>query len=469
MHRVLAGGCLGIRFRSRRVSTAALVTLLLSWPVLPRGAPETPPSPVVVEQVTQRRLNMGETFVGSVMPVRRSTVGSQVEGRVEEFLVNEGDRVALGQPLARLRTMTVDLEMKAAQAEFKLREAELSELQRSAPKEIEQAKARMDSAEAKMVFNDKRLKRFRELFERKALSDDELEEQVYATEAAGKAFAEAKSAWELATSGVWDAKIEQGEARVAVQREMINQLADEVRQHTIVAPFDGYVIQEHIEVGQWVTKGGPVVEIAEADEVDVEVSVLERYEPQLRVGSTARVEIEALSGRTWTGHVVLIVPQADIRSRSFPVKVRLENEPSGDDSGRTGMLIKPGMFARVTLPVGKKESATMVPLDAVVLGADKPVVWVVTEDPDTANLGTATPVPVDLGVSYDDRIEARGALKPGWLVVVEGNERIRPGQKLSIRKRSLRDAAPLPNSQAASATSRENPTAGQRSGPAPEK
>jgi len=183
----------------------------------------------------------------------------------------------------------------------------------------------------------------------------------------------------------------------------------------------------------------------------------------------ARVEIEALPGRVFTGQVVLIVPQADVRSRSFPVKVRLANEPAGGDSSQTGMLIEPGMFARVTLPVGQRDSVTMVPLDALVLGEDKPVVWVITEDPAAPNQGTAAPLPVELGVSYDDLIEVRGPLEPGQLVVVEGNERIRPGQQLAITKRSRPAAARSPNSQAASATAPENPTAGQRSGPAPGK
>jgi RND family efflux transporter MFP subunit len=451
------------------VYSSTLFALLLAPPAFGQGPGDSPPAPVIVDEVIQRQLNMGETFVGSVMPVRRSTVGSQVEGRVEEFSVNEGDRVAAGQPLARLRTTTVDLEMKAAQAELELREAELSELERSAPKEIEQAKARMDAAQAQVTFNEKRLKRFRDLYASRVVSDDEMEEQVYAEEAARKAYAEARSAWELARSGVWDAKIEQGKARVKIQQETINKLSDLVQQHTISAPFDGYVTQEHVEVGQWVAKGGPVVEMVEVDHVDVQVHVLERYEPELRVGSPARIEIEALRPRTWTGQVVLIVPQAEVRSRSFPVKVRLKNEPTGGDSGQSGLVLKPGMLARVTLPVGRRDSVTMVPKDALVLGKDSRVVWVVTRDRSTPDLATAAPLPVELGVSYDDLIEVRGALEPGQLVVVEGNERIRPGQKLAITKRSRPSAGPPRVPSAASRKVPAKPTGGRQSGPAPGK
>jgi RND family efflux transporter MFP subunit len=437
---------------------------VVASPVRSQPPREAPPAPVTVAEVVQRQVHLSETFVGTVMPIRRSTVGSEVEGRVDEFFVNEGDRTTAGQPLARLRTTMVDLERKAAEAELEFRRAALNELERSAPKEIEQAAARMESAEAQVGFNEKRLERFRDLYRRQALSDDELEEQAYAAELARKTFAEAKSAWELAKSGVWDARIEQSEARVRIQQETIKMLEDTIRQHTIEAPFDGYVTQEHVEVGQWVAKGGPVVEMVELDEVDVEVHVLERYIGQLRVGLPARVQLEALPDFASEGRVVLIVPQGDVRSRSFPVKVRMQNLPVDDQSNVPGIAMKPGMFARVSLPVGKREAATMVPKDALVFAGDAHVVWVVTEDPQRPHQGTAAPMPVELGVAYDDLIEVHGSLRPGQWIVMEGNERIRPGQILALDRRakaipsSSRDPAPDSNPPAGRTSGR--PTAG---------
>ena len=243
-----------------------------------------------------------------------------------------------------------------------------------------------------------------------------------------------------------------------IQEEIIRQLQDNIREHTIVAPFDGYVTQEHTEIGQWIAKGGAVAEVIELHDVDVEVAVLEKYLPQLRVGATARIEIEALPAKIRIGTVALIVPQADVRSRSFPVKVRpekectqdggwigraifkllaavrLEKECTQDGGGSGDVMIKPGMFARVTLPVGGKASATMVPKDALVLGESSTTVWVVDAGPkaEPGGQGTVRPVPVELGVADDGWIEVRGPLEPGQLVVVEGNERIMPGQPVRI-------------------------------------
>jgi len=420
-------------------AVTAVSLLAVLAPAAAQGPPETP-APVVASKVVVQQLNLGETFVGTVMPLRRSTVGSQVEGRVEEFLVNEGDRVTEGDPLARLRTTTLDIQLKAAEAELTLREQESDELVKSEQKEIDQAKARMESALAQTEFNDKRLKRFQDLFGRNALSSDELDEQVYAAEAASKAYEEAKLAWELATSGVWDARIAQSRARVEIQQETINRLKDDIEQHTITAPFNGYVTREHVEEGQWVTKGGPVVEVVEVDEVDVEVSVLERYMPNLRVGLEGDVEIAALEYRgplePFPGTVVSIVPQADLRSRSFPVKVRVKNEPREGGPAGDDVPLKPGMFARVRLPVGQRDAVTMVPKDALVLSRNQPpVVWVIAKDPAGASPPTANRVTVELGVSYGSLIEVHGLLEEGELAVVEGNERIRPGQPLAVTEK----------------------------------
>ena len=415
---------------------AGLLTLLAVTEAFAQEPPGgMPPAPVAVAEVQQQKLNIGRTFVGDVAPLRSSTVGSPVEGRVVEFVVNEGDRVTKGQPLAQLRVVSLEIDREIAEAELKIRKAELQELTISQPKEIEQAAARRDSAAALMEYNRLRLERMRKLHESNVVGDEQFEEQISAAKASEETYREAESAWELATSGLWEAKIDQANARVLAQEETIRRLEDDISEHSISAPFDGYVTGEHTEVGQWIAKGGPVVELVQLDQVDVEVHVLEKYISQLRIDAEARVEVEALPGEILVGRVVLIVPSANLRTRNFPVKVRLENRPAGGDkSGRSDMMLKPGMFARVTLPVGQIDSAVMVPKDALVLGSATPIVWVV-DTTGGGSQGSVRPVPVELGVSHEGTIEVRGNLEAGQLVVVEGNERLNPMRPVIIVKK----------------------------------
>ncbi len=390
---------------------------------------QMPPANVKVTKVIEQEVTAGQTFVGTVMPLRHSTVGSAVDGRVIEFMVNEGDAVKKDQPLAKLRTGTLEIELAGAKAQVQLRQAELEELQHgSRPEEIEQMRARMASAEARHAYAQHNLERTEQLYtERRAISLEELQDATSLAEQASQALLEAKAAHELAVAGPRAEQIAQAQAQLAVAAEQAHLIDDRLEKHTIRAPFDGYVVLEQIEVGQWVQEAGPIVEVVEIHHVDIEAMVLEQYVENLRVGADARVDITALPSHAFTGEVAIIVPQADLRSRSFPVKIRVENRIVDGEP-----LLKPGMFARATLPVGKPELATLVPKDAIVLGGPTPVVWLVDRPSESAKVSKARAVPVQLGVASEGTIQVIGAIKAGDMVIVEGNERLRPMQDVLV-------------------------------------
>ncbi len=98
---------------------------------------------MVTAQVIQREIVEGQAFVGTVQPTRTSEVGSAVDGRVIEFDANRGDRISKGQPLAKLLTKQLEIELAGANAELANRNALYDEQKRGRSEEIEQAKARL--------------------------------------------------------------------------------------------------------------------------------------------------------------------------------------------------------------------------------------------------------------------------------------------------------------------------------------
>ena len=204
-------------------------------------------------------------------------------------------------------------------------------------------------------------------------------------------------------------------------------LDEEKKRYTILAPFTGWIVKEHAEVGQWLSPGSPVAEIVALDEVDVVVDVVEDFVGRLREGMPARVTIEAIPGEIFQGTIHRIVPSADRRGRTFPVKIRLPNPREGNT-----IQLKAGMFASATLAVDAPAPGLLVPKDAIVLGGMVPVmVWVVDAETSTAKI-----VPVQLGVAFEDKIQVFGPLQPGMQVVTMGNERIMfPGQPLRVLER----------------------------------
>jgi RND family efflux transporter MFP subunit len=414
-------------FRMATTCSTMLMLLLVS-----RLAISQPPRAaiVVVSPVVEREVAVGQPFVGTVMPSKKAIIGSAVDGRVIEYPLDEGDRVKKDQPLAQLLTDTITLELQSAEAELELRRQQLAELENGTrPEEVEQAKARMDSAEARRKYMTSRRTRWEKLFAtNRAISEEELDEAIASGIEAEQALLEAKAAYELAVAGPRKEQIAQARAQVAMQETTVDRLKDQLTKHTIVSRFDGYLTAEHTEVGQWVKQGDPVAEVAALDEVEVTAYVVEQHVPHIRVGMSVMVEVPAVKDRIFSGEVVAIVPQADVQARTFPVKVRVKNETTDGEP-----LLKSGMYARVMLPTGAKRSALLVSKDAIVLGGPQPIVYVVeTAD---GREGQASPVPVQLGVAEGSLIQVIGPIQPNQLVVVQGNERLTPmpGQAVTIQ------------------------------------
>ena len=118
------------------------------------------PKPVVVARVTEKEINTGQRVIGTVHPLKRSTIGSAVDGRVKTFEVNQGVRVKKGQTLARIRTETLMIEQAAAKAELDLAEHQLTEYQNgSRGEEIAEAAANLQGAESAYRNTQSKLRR----------------------------------------------------------------------------------------------------------------------------------------------------------------------------------------------------------------------------------------------------------------------------------------------------------------------
>ncbi len=406
------------------------------------------PSPVVAAKVVEREVATAQTYVGSVLPAKRSSVGSAVDGRVTDFPVNIGERVTKGQPLCRLLTETISLQISAAEAELRLRQEELNELQNgSRPEEIAQAKARLDAAKAAQKFAEGRHLRAMQLVKQgQTITQEQLEEYHSAAVSAERTMHAAEQEHRLLVQGPRKERIAQAQAKHDNQQELVRQLQDQLKKHTMIAPFDGYVVMEGTEVGEWVSRSQVVAEIVHLDTIEIEAHVLDAHIDSVRTGMPVRVEIQALrQSPLFVGEIAQISPQADLKSRTFPVRIRVPNVIRAD-----GPTLKAGMIARVALPIGAPRSATLIPKDAIVFGGPSPMVYVVAPAPAVPPGAPAAggapkpaaavdaeivrPVPVELGIADGNDVEVRGNIAAGDRVIVLGNERLRPMQPVKVVK-----------------------------------
>jgi HlyD family secretion protein len=390
-----------------------------------------PPPKVLVTPARADTIAEPRTFVGTVKPIRRSIVGSAAPGRVEEYLINEGDAVKKGQPIAILRRGIIQAELDAAKGLLAVRAAELTEMEKSYLEEMKQAEAKLKHAKAVLLFRELKTSRSTDLRSKEAVSQELLDEDLSFLDQASANLSDAEAALRMFTGGARQMKIEQARASVAAQQAEVQRLQEQFERHTMFAPFDGWVSAEHTEVGQWIMQGDAAAEIVELSEVDVEINVVEDFVANLSTQTTADVEIASLfKDNHFAGRVAIINPQADARARTFPVKVRVQNRIEGNQP-----VLKAGMFARVTMAVGHPTPCVVVPKDAVVLGGKTPVVFVAATAPDGKTM--IRPVSVTLGPAQGAWIAAIGEIKQDELVIVEGNERVFPGMEVRAEKKEV--------------------------------
>ncbi len=335
-----------------------------------QGPPETP-----VRFVHAQTLPLQPTLrlTGAIVAPRTSTVAGEVAGIVDQILVREGNQVEAGSPLARLRREPVELQLRAVRAE----QAE---------------------AEARRAAAEQKLARYRELAST-VISQQQLDEAQYEFEA------------------------QQG--RAARLAATAAQLDRDLEQTTIRSPFPGVITARHTHMGQWLQVGAPVVTVVSLAVLDVHLDVPAAHISTVTVGREVEVRLVDAPDVSVAGTIRAIVPRADPQARTFPVYVALP-------AVRPTMGV--GMLAEVRLPMGRPESAVVVPKDALVTDGARSHLFRLDEGDLVARLA------VEMGDGAGDWVAVRGAVAAGDRIVVRGNERLSEG--MTVRASALE--VPLP-------------------------
>jgi len=138
--------------------------------------------------------------------------------------------------------------------------------------------------------------------------------------------------------------------------------------------------------------------------------VNERDISLLKGGESASVVADAYPGRAFSGKVSLISPVVNLKSRTLKVRIKVNNEE---------LFLKPGMFARATIFVSRFKDAVAVPTEALLKNsAGRPAVFVALQ-------GVAFLRNVEIGLQKENLVVIQKGVKPGELVIVEGQERLR--------------------------------------------
>lgn len=339
------------------------------------AAPAAPPAKVRVAQATVMSVRDRFTLVGRLEQQRQAVVAAEVAGKVVEVPVEEGQPVEGGETvLAQIEAVWAQLDLAAASAD------------------VAAAQATLDQSQSDLNY---------------------LESLLASNAAKPKEVEDAR------------AKVQADRARLDSAVAARDRATREMERLAVVAPFDGVVVEKLTEVGQWMTPGAPVARIISRGAIDAVLNVPERLVNVVEVGDEVDVTVDAL-GQTYTGEVVSLTPFGPSAARTFPMKVRLD-----DDGGR----LKAGMSVTAALPVKQQRQVLTVPRSSVQFRGQNQTVWVGQSA--QGPMPVAAPVNVEVLFGVGDRYAVApeagvgdSALTDGATVVVEGAERLFPTQPL---------------------------------------
>ncbi len=393
---------------------------------------------VVAAQVIKVERSSQQTFIGTIQPVRKALVGTAVAGRVIEALVEAGDPVKYsqgadvdpdmaGQPMFGLRTGTLDIELGAAKIQLQLAEQGLEELLTKMPTELELAQAKAEETAAMYSNAEAEFQRIEKMQD--SVSTLELEQAKLKFQI-NRQLSTAASISLKQLKATEQIRISQAKSQVAAARQELTRLQDLREKYTIRAPFDGFVTKKLADVGDWATAGQALVEVVQLDPIEIVINVpqsyIHRLQQSLGAGAnTVQLEVDGIE-HPFAGKIQRIVPQADLKLRSFPVKIRVANQKIGDS-----YVLQPGMIGRVGLAIGNEVEMLMVKKDALVLGTADPSIWVLKKKGTST---TVSQVTVKTGSMLGEWIQVIGDISENDTIVLQGNERLRAGQAVTVTR-----------------------------------
>jgi len=385
---------------------------------------------VTVTAVERKSLDPKIALPGTVLPVAITQLAAEIGGRVDEVLFTEGDFVKKGQVLVQLRTVPFELERDHAVAEKNRVAATLEELKNGTrPEVIAAGLAVTKQAEARLKLAEIELKRIEKLYKEGVVSINEYDKFKALAEEELAKYNEKKAQIDEMIAGPRVERIKQETATLAAAQSRIEMIEDKIARCSMTAPFDGIVVKQQAEVGFWLEPGDPALVLITATPVLVEVHLPQFYFDSVDLGTPAKVTLEGRGSdspnKDYKGTVVEKIYNGDAVSRTFPIRIKVDNRRNE---------IASGMLLQVELqPKGATSHKMYIPKDAIVRTPNETHVWIIRSG--QKNQMTADKIEVTPGTALGNLISidsSKAPIKPGDLVVVHGNERLRPGATVKI-------------------------------------
>ncbi|MGH9480260.1 MAG: efflux RND transporter periplasmic adaptor subunit [Terriglobales bacterium] len=333
--------------------------------------------------MVQARPRLTTTLPAELSAFQDVQLQARVSGFIRELNADRGSQVKAGQLLATLDAP--DLEAQRAEAEHRLGSARALSLEATAA--VERDQATLDRLRGAAAASAGAV----------AGNDIHVAEQTVAADRAEVASREA------------------GEQAAAEALKNQTALTAYLR---VTAPFPGMVVRRNASLGALAGPSAPALfELQQLDPLRLVVDVPEAQAIGIQLGEKLPFTVSSQPNHTFHATVARIAHSVRPESRTMPIELDVANP---------GLLLAPGMFARVTWSFQRAQPSLFVPSTAVVRGSDRTFVERIARN------GTLEWVNVSTGFTNGDLVEIFGPLAPGQRVVAAADDALRPGERVQV-------------------------------------
>ncbi len=343
-----------------------------------RGGRGAVPMTVDIGTVGRSEVVDSVTVVGNLIGRATVDVVPRVAGRLDAVLVQLGDRVTRGQPVAKLEDRAIREQVNQVRANLEVNQATL------------------EARKNDVTVASNSLERARTSFERGLVSQQALED------------AEARHSAAVSQVQVAQAQLVSTQAR-------LDELSVTLSDTSVLSPVDGFVGRRNLDAGAFAGANTVILSVVDIGTVRMVANLVEKDFRRVQAGAPATVEADAFPGERFTGQVSRVAPVFDPATRTATMEIEVPNP---------GYRLKPGMYARVQLTTERKPDALTVARAAVVDVQGRRGVYVVGDDE------VAKFQDVQTGLSNVDRIEILSGVTEGTRVVTTGALAIRDGERV---------------------------------------
>ncbi|MBN2009783.1 efflux RND transporter periplasmic adaptor subunit [candidate division KSB1 bacterium] len=344
--------------------------------------PARPPVAVVVDSASYEPIQEIRQLTGSIYPLYQYIVAPKIAGRITSITKRIGNWVNHGEVIAKIDDAEYQQAVLEAEANLKISDANLNE------------------SRSQFELARQELERIQSLQQKGIASPSELD-------AATTNFDALQSRIRLA------------QAQVEQRQAALNSAKIRLSYTVLRATEPGFIGERYVDEGGLLAPNSPVLLVIGIDTVIVRTTVIERVYGLIKLGQAAEIEVDAFPGKRFYGKVSRIAPMLQEASRVAQMEVEVAND---------SLLLKPGMFSKVNVVLAAKDSAQVVPTQAVVTRDGVEGVFLIKAGETVAHY-----LPVQAGIRTADKTEIITPQIDGFVVTL-GQHLLEDGSGIILSK-----------------------------------